>query len=302
MSFYSEPPTCERVRERLCMIAARHGGQPRLLPIGCSLLGRSILGLSFGKPEGAVLMVGGVHGSEWITTLLLLRFAESLADAMKNGLPMGGIDARRIGRERGLVIVPALNPDGIEIAVTGPASALCHEDDVRAMLKAAGIPHSRWQANAGGIDLNHNFDAGHKQLRRLEREAGITAPGPTRYGGSRPHSEPESAAIVAYIRRTRPRSLYAFHAQGEEIYYRYGRNTHPASEVMARLLGELSGYSVLDPTGTASHGGLKDWFISETGRPGFTFEIGRGQNPLPITQLCDIYPRLERALMTAALL
>jgi g-D-glutamyl-meso-diaminopimelate peptidase len=302
MCFYSQPPTCERVREQLYALAARRRCWVELIPIGCSLTGRSISALAFGPIKGATLMVGGVHGAEWITTMLLICFAQNLVDAMACARPLSGIDARRVGRERGLIIIPAINPDGIEIALTGPEAARTYKDEVTAMIERTGTHHSRWQANARGVDLNHNFDAGWQTLRQMEIEAGITGPGPTRYGGSHPHSEPESKAVVDFIRQVRPRSLYAFHAQGEEIYYRYGENTHPAAEVMARLLGELSGYAVLDPTGTASHGGLKDWFIDTYGRPGFTFEVGRGTNPLPITDLPDIYKKLERTLITASLL
>ena len=53
--------------------------------------------------------------------------------------------------------------------------------------------------------------------------------------------------------------------------------------------------------GTASHGGLKDWFIQETGRPGFTLEVGRGQNPLPIEQLPEIWRKLRETLMLSIL-
>ena len=56
------------------------------------------------------------------------------------------------------------------------------------------------------------------------------------------------------------------------------------------------------PGGTAAHGGLKDWFIQETGQPGFTFEIGRGKNPLPLSDLMPIYGRLQEALTAAVIL
>ena len=54
--------------------------------------------------------------------------------------------------------------------------------------------------------------------------------------------------------------------------------------------------------GLASHGGFKDWFLSEFERPGFTFEIGRGENPLPLSSFERIYEKLEETLLLAALM
>ena len=41
-----------------------------------------------------------------------------------------------------------------------------------------------------------------------------------------------------------------------------------------------------------SHAGYKDWFIYIYRRPGFTFELGRGVNPLPISQFPRIYEEM----------
>ena len=35
--------------------------------------------------------------------------------------------------------------------------------------------------------------------------------------------------------------------------------------------------------------GYKAWFISEFSKPGFTVEVGRGKNPLPLSQFAEIY-------------
>ena len=72
--------------------------------------------------------------------------------------------------------------------------------------------------------------------------------------------------------------------------------------MIAQVLASSSGYTLARPTGTASHGGLKDWFIEEFHRPGFTIEIGRGKNPLPITELEPIYAHLIEMLLAAMIL
>ena len=57
-----------------------------------------------------------------------------------------------------------------------------------------------------------------------------------------------------------------------------------------------SGYALDVPIGIADGGGFKDWFISEYNRPGFTVELGRGKNPLPITDADQIYNRVKEML------
>ena len=53
------------------------------------------------------------------------------------------------------------------------------------------------------------------------------------------------------------------------------------------------------PTGTASFGGCKDWFIKEFGKAGFTIEIGSGKNPLPMEKLDEIYNENARIILKA---
>ena len=71
---------------------------------------------------------------------------------------------------------------------------------------------------------------------------------------------------------------------------------------MLRVLALTSGYRPVENEGLASHGGFKDWFISAFDRPGFTIEIGRGENPLPLRDLKPIYDRLREMMTLAAIM
>ena len=37
--------------------------------------------------------------------------------------------------------------------------------------------------------------------------------------------------------------------------------------------------------------GYKDWYIKVFARPGYTIEVGLGENPLPLSQFDSIYER-----------
>ena len=266
----------------------------RSLPFGTSVLGRSIPVLSVGNVKCATLYIGGVHAKEWLTVLLVLKFFEDLCHSAKTGQELYGNDVSKVLSERGLIIIPCVNPDGVEISLCGSDSAGYLSGWVDA---ACNGDTALWQANARGIDINHNFDAGFLKLKRLEREAGIIGPCPSRYGGERPESEPETKTVCNICRRFPIRQAIAFHSQGEEIYYRYGEHTPPRSKVVGRMLALSSGYRLCDPVGTASHGGFKDWFIDTFSRPAFTVEIGRGTNPLDIAELGPIYARLVEMMI-----
>lgn len=299
-SFYTMPPVFPRIREKMRSYQAFCDGRSTaVFPIGRSLLGRGIYAVRLGNPQRFSLFVGGIHGQEWLGVLLLFRFLDDLFSSIAQNRPLADIQIKKALEHQGLVVIPALNLDGISIALEGAAGAPGMERYITAL---CGGDFSHWQANARGVDLNHNFNAGFPLCKQAERAAGILGPGPGKYGGERPESEPETRAICRFIRAQPVRQLYSFHSQGEEIYYQYGEHTPPRSPLIAQVLASASGYALSHPTGTASHGGLKDWFIEELHRPGFTIEIGRGKNPLPITELEPIYARLIEMLLAAMIL
>ena len=43
--------------------------------------------------------------------------------------------------------------------------------------------------------------------------------------------------------------------------------------------------------------GYKDWFIKKFKKPGFTVEIGKGENPLPISMAEEVYKEAEGILL-----
>lgn len=243
----------------------------RVRIIGKSLCQRNIYALFCGNTAHGPLIAAGFHGMEYGTVLTALRFAaECTAPA---------------------VIVPCVNPDGTEIALCGAALA----GEYRRFVAATGAAH-RWQANARGVDINHNFDADWRGVKRRERAAGIGLPGATRFGGYAPESEPETQALTRLCRRHPFDRVLALHSQGREIYWQFGRHTPCGCLPLARRMGEVSGYRVASPEPLATGGGFKDWFIEAFHRCGYTVEMGLGQNPLPLADIDAEYPAVRRLL------
>ena len=95
---------------------AKEDPDVRAFSPGRSALGRELLLLSIGKEENAVLLVGGTHAQEWITVSLLLKFAASVSGDRR-------LKERLAEEGKGVMILPSLNPDGVEIALHGTAAA-----------------------------------------------------------------------------------------------------------------------------------------------------------------------------------
>ena len=266
------------------------------ITFGESVLGLPLDAVVIGKPQNPIVYTGAYHGCEWITALILVRFALRISADVRLRYKLS---------ERGIVVAPLINPDGVEIARRGVIAAgkrCVLVGRIKRVEKRIFKASRIWQANANGVDLNHNFDAGWDDLHAREIAAGIVGPASTRYGGTTPFSQPETIAVKKLCERFQPSAFYAFHSQGEEIYYSYGGNTPKESLIMAEMLAAKCGYSVCAPEGLAVGGGAKDWFIEKYARPGFTFEVGRGANPLPLGDLPTIFAKLWDALYLSVML
>ena len=230
--------------------------------IGRSIQGRRLYALRLGKGGGKrVFFNGAHHGMEWLTSKLLMDFAFDLERQM--------YETAEIMKNCTLYIVPMVNPDGVEIASSG----------------------RRWQANARGVDLNHNYDALWHRYKEMEEDIGIKGPGPTRFSGAYPESEPESRAIADFTRQNDFDVVMAFHSQGQVIYYDFCGYVPPLTLDYVNRFERVSPYKAENPDKAASYGGYKDWFIKTYKRPGFTIETGKGENPLPVDDLPEIYEK-----------
>ena len=93
-------------------------------PIGVSVSGRKIYCLKIGESRESMLYVASVHGNEYITTSVLLRFIEDMCHHISLESDFCGINMNRALTTRSLYFVPMLNPDGCEIALKGKSERL----------------------------------------------------------------------------------------------------------------------------------------------------------------------------------
>ena len=270
--------------------------------LGSSAFGRPLRTLVIGRGQRRVLFTAAHHANEWITTLVLLKFMEELAEAIAAGGEIFGIPAELIDRNATVYTVPLVDPDGVDL-VTGAIApgSIPYETARRLSENYPAIPFPEgWKANLLGVDLNLQYPAGWLQAREIKFAQGFTRPGPRDYVGRAPLNQLESRALAGYTEAVDPALVLAYHTQGGEIYWQFGGYEIPGAQRLGEEFSRLSGYTLADVPYESGFAGYKDWFIQNWRRPGFTIEAGRGENPLPLSQFDEIYRDNLGILTTAA--
>ena len=264
---------------------------------------RSIRTLVIGNGPRKVLYTAAHHANEWITALVLLKFGEDLAAAIAADGQIGGYNARDVARNATIYMVPMVDPDGVDLVVGAIQPGSVQYETARTLAdRYPAIPFpDGWKANLLGVDLNLQYPAGWLQAREIKFSQGYTRPGPRDFVGRAPLNQLESRALAGYTEFIDPALVLAYHTQGGVIYWQYGGIEVPGARELGEEFARVSGYELADVPYESGFAGYKDWFIQYFRRPGYTIEVGRGENPLPISQFDEIYRDNLPILLTAAM-
>ena len=264
---------------------------------------RPIRTLVIGTGSRKVIYTAAHHANEWITTPLLLKFAEELAEAFQNGGEVYGVPAKQILDTATIYMVPMVDPDGVDL-VTGAIVPQSIQFLIAQQLSVSypqiPFPHG-WKANLAGVDLNLQYPAGWLTAREIKYSQGYTRPGPRDFVGRAPLNQPESRALAGYTEYIDPELVLAYHSQGKEIYWKFRDYEIPGAEKLGQQFADASGYALTDVPYASGYAGYKDWFIERFRKPGYTIEVGQGENPLPLSQFPEIYRDNLGILVLAAL-
>lgn len=237
-----------------------------LFNAGKSVLGKNILATHVGSFDGVqILIQGGIHAREYISTLLMIEQARYLnaLDLVKNG---------------GIYFIFLTNPDGAEIVLDGIDSVPCDITKQYLSLANNGFDFSQYKANINLVDLNTNFDAdwgtGGQNVR---------CPNTENFIGFYPESEREVISLVNFTRQVRPSLTISYHSKGEVIFYGFpGQSEQDLSRdrAIGEELSATTGYPLVFTENSA--GGYKDWCIQKLQIPSYTIEVGDVDIPHPI--------------------
>lgn len=281
-------PCYHTVTEMYAMLQQWASAYPHLterLEIGHSYEGRPLYVLRItnkatGLNKPMLFVMANAHGREMITPEVALAFIETLLTGYGTNADITWLlDHQRVE------VVVSVNPDG-------------H------IKNESGYPWAWWRKNTNpqgcsyvnyyGVDLNRNYPF-------RWSAAGVSGPCDTTYPGVAPLSEPETQAIVAYISAIFP--VYAKPGQGEAApittqhlfidVHSYGNlvlwpwgdvpTAPPNSAAMTALGSKLAAITGYRPSQSyqglyPTSGTADDWVYAEFGIPGYTIEVGDGND------------------------
>ena len=125
--------------------------------IGNSVLGKPIYSIKLGRGKKKVFYSASIHGNEWITSIVLMKFIEDYCNSYINKSYLYNQYIPDLFNSASIFIVPMVNPDGADL-VTGNifTSSYAYE---RALGIANGFPEipfpSGWKANINGVDFKN---------------------------------------------------------------------------------------------------------------------------------------------------
>jgi g-D-glutamyl-meso-diaminopimelate peptidase len=291
----SQTLTYPRCVQAMNSIALKYSANARIETIGTSVMGNPINAIVLGSPDAGarILVQAEIHAREYISSLLALRQAETLLKAASLNASYNKINISSLLQNVEIWIVPMSNPDGARLVTEGlgavPASMPELKASLRAMNNGSG-DFTRWKANANGVDLNRNFDAGWRLDSKYPK------PGRENYGGTQPFSEPESIALRDLTVTKDFALTLSYHSSGQMIYWYDPNGENDLNLYMAGEIKALSGYRVLSVSSQGFDGGFRDWYVNQYHRPGMTVEVGSGYCPLPLSSFAGIWQR-DRFIM-----
>ena len=250
--------------------------------------GRALYAITLGNPDApySLLVQAGIHGREWMNCLLVMMQLSALCGRMESSASSAffcrhgrkkyyyhGISYQKLFSKVCVHVLPMTNPDGVTIS-----QRIC----------------PLWKANARGVNLNSNFQAGFSTLPSTK------LPHYKDYKGPAFHSEPESQALVQYTKKYKPDVVISYHETGSLLYGNYGQQGSLKKRCYRLLdnLAKVSGYPI-SPDYAVS-GGYSDWCVRLMKIPACTIETGTGTAPISYSQLPSLWQKNRLILPAAA--
>lgn len=288
---------------------------------------RAILGNKEAKRK--ILIQAGIHGREYVSSQLVMKMLEYYLVNYETGY-YGNRFYTELFDDVCFHVMPMSNPDGISISQMGEGAVTsemtinmmrnAYERDKETMIHAMDTNGdlywydtytnpsydryaegydeiityeeylSQWKANANGVDINRNFNAGWEDIWQKE------GPGYDSFKGYSPDSEPETKALEALVESFNFESIINYHARGQLIYYDAEGNTQEVSgrsEKLAESASELLRYLPANCKDASNVvlGGFGDWAMLEKGVTSITIEVGKRPCPVGNEEFMSIWNR-----------
>lgn len=247
---------------------------------------RKVFDIAVGNLESKnhILVMGAMHAREYITTQLVMRQLCEFLENINSENMYKGVSVKELAENTAVHFIPMVNPDGVTLCQYGLEGM--QTEQAKATVQSICLNNSfydyeQWKANAEGIDINRNFDAGWE-----EYDDKVYQPAPDHYKGSYVGCSREAAGLIALTNNYPFKRTISYHTKGSLIYWYYMQSgsTLEQSRSFAEAISEVTGYYLESDYTSVDAAGYKDWTVSKLGIPGITIEVGGDapDNPVPI--------------------
>jgi len=179
-----------------------------------SVENRKIPYYSLGNGKKKLLVVGAIHGNEVGT----VKLAQEIIGHFHVNLP----------QNLTLFVIPCLNPDGYEQAKAHPG----YFSDGRT-----------GRFNAHGVDMNRNFDTPSFQSTTNWGFGKDYSEAQEVFAGEKPGSEPETAALMSFIKKENISLYIALHSAGKDVM----PSDDPKAKELVQLFCQKTGFRYFEP-------------------------------------------------------
>lgn len=250
--------TYEQMREDVDELCATYPTLAAQFTFGESVEGRELVALSLGRGSRVILCTASLHACEFFSTNFVMYMADQYAYGYATNGEIDGMSCRELLDKVRFLIVPMVNPDGVNIAQNGPDAAA--DPDFIRSVDMQGATYYSWKANANGVDLNRNFPLDWRQ------ENYLTHPAARYFCGNEAAIEPEVQAMMRLMENTPFCMAFDFHTYGEKIYW-IDTNTQDHAQRYAGIaerLCDVTGYYDFGMEDVSKFGGYLLNYARET--------------------------------------
>ena len=252
--------------------------------------GRDIPVVYLGNPKAKyyVMVQASMHAREYMASLLVMTMLEHYVRNYETGY-FKGKKLKWLLDKVCFVIIPMVNPDGVEIAQRGADGAVT--DDVKEWVTAntqAGINYEQIKSNARGVDINHNFSNGFGLYKNRKQSKSYL-----NYPGENPLSEVESTLMLDVAQEHDYTCFLNYHTSGNLVFYgckNAPEQVNGQALKIAKIIKRHTSFPLCGPDAIPECGTWADEVEVRFLRPSTTIELGT-QNPVPIAEFIELYDK-----------
>ena len=236
-----------------------------------------------------VMVQASIHAREYMTSQLVMAMLEKYACCYYENVMYKDKTIRELFDSVCFVIIPMVNPDGVEIAQHGETGAAT--DDVKSWIKEMsekGFSYTHIKSNANGVDLNRNFKNGFANPKVKGACKNKSYSG---YMGPYPYSEIETKLMLAVSDLFDYSLFLNYHTSGNVIFYgcmNACSYVNDEAHKISKIIQRHTSYPLLGPLSAVPSGSWADEVELLYKRPSVTIEIG-SKNPVPIYEFENIF-------------